>query len=274
MGYMKGKLFLLGLLVTAVCGGLQAQTVIMGTVTDTHGRGVSEAYVTASAKGKSGILGYANTDGKGTYRLEFKSLSDSVVVTVAGLSIGRQTKAVANRSQQLDLHVKEQHIVLEEVSVRAQKIRQQGDTLNYNVAAYRQQGDRVIGDVLKRMPGIEVSGNGSIKFNGKSIRKFYVEDMDLLQGRYGLATDNINAQDVATVQVLQNHQPVKALQGRSLTDDVAINLKLKDSGKGTVAINAMLGAGGQMSGGWGIGARPLSDGTAPIGRNPLWRQNW
>ena len=267
---MKGKLFLFGVLVTAVCGRLQAQTVIMGTVTDTHGRGVSEAYVTASAKGKSGILGYANTDGKGTYRLEFKSLSDSVVVTVAGLSIGRETKAVANRSQQLDLHVKEQHIVLEEVSVRAQKIRQQGDTLSYNVAAYRQQGDRVIGDVLKRMPGIEVSGNGSIKFNGKSIRKFYVEDMDLLQGRYGLATDNINAQDVATVQVLQNHQPVKALQGRSLTDDVAINLKLKDSGKGTVAINAMLGAGGQLSGGWGIGARPLSDGTAPIGRNPLW----
>ena len=267
---MKGKLFLFGVLVTAVCGGLQAQTVIMGTVTDTHGRGVSEACVTASAKGKSGILGYANTDGKGTYRLEFKSLSDSVVVTVAGLSIGRETKAVANRSQQLDLHVKEQHIVLEEVSMRAQKIRQQGDTLNYNVAAYRQQGDRVIGDVLKRMPGIEVSGNGSIKFNGKSIRKFYVEDMDLLQGRYGLATDNINAQDVATVQVLQNHQPVKALQGRSLTDDVAINLKLKDSGKGTAAINAMLGAGGQLSGGWGIGAKPLSDGTAPIGRNPLW----
>ena len=131
---MKGKLFLFGVLVTAVCGGLQAQTVIMGTVTDTHGRGVSEAYVTASSKGKSGILGYANTDGKGTYRLEFKSLSDSVVVTVARLSIGRETKAVANRSQQLDLHVKEQHIVLEEVSVRAQKIRQH-DTLNYNVAA-------------------------------------------------------------------------------------------------------------------------------------------
>jgi hypothetical protein len=54
------------------------------------------------------------------------------------------------------------------------------------------------------MPGIEVSESGAIKFNGKAIKKFYVEDMDLLQGRYGLATNNINASDVATVQVLEH----------------------------------------------------------------------
>ena len=94
--------------------------------------------------------------------------------------------------------------------------------------------------------------------------------MDLLQGRYGLATNNVNAQGVATVQVLQNHQSVKALQGRVFTDEVAINLKLKNSAKGTMAVNTMLGAGGQMSGEWGIGTTPLSDGMTAIGRNPLW----
>lgn len=56
-----------------------------------------------------------------------------------------------------------------------------GDTLSYLVGAYQEQGDRVIGDVLKRMPGIEVSNDGGIKYNGKAIRKFYVEEMDLLQ---------------------------------------------------------------------------------------------
>ncbi len=106
------------------------------------------------------------------------------------------------------------------------------------------------------MPGIEVSDNGGIRFNGKSISKFYVEDMDLLAGRYGLATNNVNASDVAAVQVLENHQPVKMLQGQTLSDDVAINLKLKDSAKGTVAINAMLGTGVQQAN--------------TIGKNPLW----
>lgn len=69
--------------------------------------------------------------------------------------------------------------------------------------------------------------------------------------------------------MLENHQPVKALQGRTLTDDVAINLKLKDSAKGTVSVNVMLGGGGQQSGGWGFGIRPLAEGQTPIGCNPL-----
>lgn len=257
-------------IILAIAGiDIHAQTVIKGTVMSVHDKAV-DALVTISAKGESGILGYADTDANGYYQMEFKSRADSLVVTVSGLSIHRQMKVVANRTRQLDFRVNEQNVELKEVNVRARKISQAGDTLNYSVSSYKEQGDRVIGDVLKRMPGIEVSDNGSIKFNGKSIQKFYVEDMDLLQGRYGLATNNINAQDVATVQVLQNHQPVKALQGRTLTDDVAINLKLKDSAKGTMAINTMLGLGGQVSGDWGIGARPLSDGTATIGRNPLW----
>lgn len=265
---MKKSHIMFGVLI-AVCGDLKAQTIITGTVLDTQGRTV-DAYVTVSLKDNSSILGYAGTDDKGFYKLECKAQGDSLVVTVAGLAIGKQTKVIANRTQQLNFQVKDKGIKLKEISVRAPKISEHGDTLNYHVASYQQQGDRVIADVLKRMPGIEVSNNGAIKFNGKSISKFYVEDMDLLQGRYGLATNNVNAQDVAAVQVLQNHQSVKALQGRIFTDEVAINLKLKNSAKGTVAVNAMLGTGGQMSGGWGIGNSPLSEGMTTIGRNPLW----
>ena len=257
------------------------KTVIEGTVLDAQGKSV-DAYVTVAPKGTGNILGFADTDAKGHYKLEFSTQADSVTVTASGLAIGNQVKIVKNQSQRLNFRVKEQNVQLKEVTVRAQKIRQNGDTLNYLVGAYQQQGDRVIGDVLKRMPGIEVADNGGIKYNGKSIKKFYVEEMDLLQGRYGLATNNINASDVATVQVLENHQPVKALQGRTLTDDVAINLKLKDSAKGTVAVNTMLGGGVQQAGGWHIGSRPLTDGQstigqrsatkgdACIGKNPLW----
>ena len=244
------------------------KTVIEGTVLDAQGKTV-DAYVTVAPKGTGNILGFADTDAKGHYKLEFTTQADSVTVTASGLAIGNQVKIVKNQSQRLDFRVKEQTVQLKEVSVRAQKIRQNGDTINYLVGAYQQQGDRVIGDVLKRMPGIEVADNGGIKYNGKAIKKFYVEEMDLLQGRYGLATNNINASDVATVQVLENHQPVKMLQGKELSDDVAINLKLKDSAKGTVAINTMLGGGVQQAGGWHIDSRPLDDGQTVIGQNPL-----
>lgn len=246
-----------------------AQTVIEGTVADAQGKHV-EAYVSVAPKGTGNILVFADTDAKGHYRLEFTTEADSVTVSASGLAIGSHTKQVANRSQRLDFCVKEQAMQLKEVTVRAQKIRQNGDTLSYLVGAYQQQGDRVIGDVLKHMPGIEVADNGGIKYNGKTIKKLYVEEMDLLQGRYGLATNNINASDVATVQVLEHHQPVKMLQDKELSDDVAINLKLKNSAKGTVAINTMLGGGAQQAGGWHIGKRPLTDSQAAIGQSPLW----
>lgn len=239
----------------ACLGHLHAQTLIEGTLLNESGKAV-EGYVTVSHRATGTILSYANTDKQGHYRLSFETKADSVMIVAAGLGYGQETRVVANRSQRQDFRIEERSIALREVTVKAKKMRQAGDTIDYNVAAYTQQGDRAIADVLRRMPGMEVTAGGAIKFNGKSISKFYVEDLDLLQGRYGLATNNVSAKDVATVQVLENHQPVKALQGRQWSDDVAINLKLKKQAKGTINMNAMMGGGMQDDG--------------DIGRNPLW----
>ena len=111
------------------------------------------------------------------------------------------------------------------------------------VDAYKDAGDRVIGDVIKKMPGLEVSESGQISFNGKTVKNFYVEDMDLLQGRYGIATNNVSANDVASVQVYQNHQPIRALQDWSPSEEVTINIKLKSSARGTLTMNGMAGIG-------------------------------
>lgn len=126
------------------------KTVIEGPVLDAQGKSV-DAYVTVAPKGTGNILGFADTDAKGHYKLEFTTQADSVTVTASGLAIGNQVKIVKNQSQRLNFRVKEQNVQLKEVTVRAQKIRQNGDTLNYLVGAYQQQGDRVIGDVLKRI---------------------------------------------------------------------------------------------------------------------------
>jgi hypothetical protein len=66
--------------------------------------------------------------------------------------------------------------------------------------------------------------------------------MDLLRGRYGLATNNVSANDVATVQVLEHHQPVKALE-QVPSEQAAINLKLKDEAKGKLTLMGKLGLG-------------------------------
>lgn len=226
-----------------------SQTVINGSIMYKEGsQGTDsmqhvDAYVTIKEQGNTVVAAFGDIDENGRYILKINSEADSLVITVNGMSFSKSSKVVANQSQQVDFYIEEAPISLKEVSVSAPKIQLTGDTLNYSVASYMGQEDRTIGDVLKKMPGIEMSESGSIKYNGKSISEFYVENMNLLQGRYGIATNNILAEDVATVQVMENHQSIKSLQGKQLTDNVAINLKLRDNAKGTFAINAMAGGG-------------------------------
>lgn len=53
--------------------------------------------------------------------------------------------------------------------------------------------DRTIEDVLKKIPGIEVTANGTIRFHDKPINRFYIEGMNLMEDRYALASKNIPA---------------------------------------------------------------------------------
>lgn len=120
---------------------------------------------------------------------------------------------------------------LKEVKVTPDKARQRGDTTTYLVSAYMQKQDRSIADVLKKIPGIEVKQDGQISVDGRAINKFYIEGMDLLGGKYSLASENIDAQKVSRVQVLHNHQPVRALRDVNFSEQAALNIVLKDDAK-------------------------------------------
>lgn len=239
---MIRALFILAIL---CCTGLaNGQTIITGTVSGKDdGKGLPGISVSIKDKKSAVLLHYAITDDKGFYRLKFSSTADSLLVTVSGFNIARQLRSLANRTQEQNFEISHEAIKLKEIKVNPPKIRKLNDTINYLVNGFLDKNDRTIGDVLKKMPGIEVKTDGSILYNNKPINKFYIEDRDLLQGRYGIATNNIEAKDVSTVQVLENHHPVKALKNREFSDDAALNIKLKDSAKGVLVANAKAGAG-------------------------------
>ncbi|MFR3034108.1 MAG: hypothetical protein ACLTMF_09935, partial [Alistipes putredinis] len=120
---------------------------------------------------------------------------------------------------------------IREVTIRAPRLSFRGDTVSYNVSRFTEAQDRSIADVLRKMPGIEVAKSGEIRYNGQPINNFYIEGLDMLDGRYGQATNNIAPQDVASVEVMENHQPIKALKDIVFSDRAAINLRLKPHAK-------------------------------------------
>lgn len=120
---------------------------------------------------------------------------------------------------------------IREIVVKVPPIRAKSDTLIYNVESFAKDGDRHLEDVLKKLPGVKVSGDGAISVEGKAINKFYIEGLDLMGNSYNQATRNMPIEAVKSVEVIENHQPVKMLEDRLLSDRAALNIKLDNKHK-------------------------------------------
>lgn len=217
---------------------------ITGTVKNQNGKELANATITVKRFGGN-IVAFGFSDEKGFFSIRHTlNPKDSVVIAVSMLGYETEEKKVitelANTLQfKLGYRVKK----LPDVFVRNSGIYTRGDTINYNVKTFLQKQDVVIGDVIKRLPGIEVAENGTIKYQGRAINKFYIEGLDLLEDKYTVANNNIPVNAVTEVQVLENHQPVKALDSFSNVTRAAINLILSNDAKSKIIGRAKVGTG-------------------------------
>ena len=214
---------------------------ISGAISERNGEVVAGANVLVQSADGKRLFSYGSSDGEGRYEVRFRSDADSVRVTVAGFNLAKVSKVVPANIGKLDFVVEYSALKIKEVKVEASAIERKKDTVTYYVANFKDSTDRSIGDVLQKLPGIEVAPSGQIKYQGKSINKFYVEGLDMLGGQYGIATNNIQASDIAKVEVYEDHQPIKVLQDWVASDRAAINLILKSGAKG--AWNGVVQAG-------------------------------
>lgn len=219
-----------------------AQINVRGTVVD---RETDEPVVGASVivKGADGkIKKFASSKADGSFAMTMPSVS-GCRLEVTMMSFARQSMPLDNVEFPLTVRMEPGTTLLKEVTVKADRIREQGDTISYRVGSFAQAQDRSIGDVLKRMPGIDVAKSGKIQYQGEDINKFYIEGADLLGGKYGIATNGISHEDVGAVEVMENHQPMQVLSGIAYSNKAAINLKLKNKAKATWSFHGDAGGG-------------------------------
>ena len=245
------KVFLI--LIIFLCFVLQSfsQSKISGVIKNTEGGSVDFVSVIASpANAPKTILASAFTDENGKFQMSVKSECDSLILKASGVEISLTQITIPNRSGSCEIVVDNRAVELKEVLVKSKKVYSQGDTINYNVSSFLSQTDQSIADVLKKMPGITVSDAGQVSYQGKPIKNLYIEGLDLMKGHYGIATNNIDPNNIATVQVLENHQDIKALKGLRPEEQASINLRLKEGVKGVFNLIATLGGGYDDEGLW------------------------
>lgn len=77
------------------------------------------------------------------------------------------------------------------VTAMAKKVVLKEDTFVYNSAAYRTPEGSTIEELVKRLPGAEVSDDGSIKINGKEVKKILVDGKEFMTGDTKTALKNL-----------------------------------------------------------------------------------
>ena len=219
-----------------------AQNTIEGRVTDKVTRQPLEsATVTLQQEGDGNIINYTLTDVDGRFQLSSSSLKDRTI-TVFYMGYRKKTVPVL-AGRPLTIELEQEAIMLKEVQIRSGRVWGRQDTLKYDLTRFASSKDRNVSDVLKKLPGINVEENGTIKYNGKAISNLYVEGMDVSGGRYNQINNNLKADAVQAAEVIEGHQPIKSLRGKTFTDDVALNLKLKPEVRSKWIYTVMAGGG-------------------------------
>ncbi|MGM9714183.1 MAG: carboxypeptidase regulatory-like domain-containing protein, partial [Prevotella sp.] len=220
---------------------LHAQT-YSGRVADKDGSPLAGANVTGvNQEGR--IACYALADAEGRFRITVPEGKAVTAFSFSYIGYTKRTIPIAEMKEGMTVRLSVGEVKLKEVKVTGQRIKAAGDTLIYSVNAFRHEQDRTIADVLKKMPGIEVKSGGTIEYQGVPITELKIEGMNLMGRQYAMASNNLSAKKVKSVQVLRNHQPVRSLRGVKFSDDTALNLILTDDARGEWITSADLSLG-------------------------------
>jgi len=236
-------LLLCGMALSVFCF---AQGNIHGMVKDSTGKAVPFATVNLKNRASNAIVAYTTTADNGTYTLTLPQGQkiDSLAVEVRSMGYKNQMKSI-NSTAPVDFVLQTSVNQLQAVVIKSSRpvLRVNGDTLSYKVSEFANPQDRTIGEVIKKLPGITVAADGTISYNNKPISTVYIGGDNLLDDKYNIATNTIPQGVVSNVQVIQNDQPIKALQNKVMSDDVALNLQIKKGAKLQMVGQESIGAG-------------------------------
>lgn len=216
---------------------LSAQSIkVKGTIKDSVGNALEFANVIASIKATGATESYGITNYQGRYQLDLPKGNIYILrASFLGYETKEQTVNVPADAENIDLDfiLNPQENQLDDVEiVYEMPVTVKGDTIVYNADSFTNGDERKLGDVMKKLPGVEVNDEGEIQVEGKTVSKVMVEGKDFFDGDSKLATKNIPADAVDKVEVLRNYNEVSQMRGLGNDrDNVAINIKLKEGKK-------------------------------------------
>lgn len=205
---------------------VNAQNEINGTLYDKD-QPIPYATVTLNSDSiASSIKGYATTDSKGHFKIEANVLiNDWLIVRCIGYKELR--KQITDLSESFVLQMEEDVFSLDEVTVKANYsgIKFSNDTVLFDTKHYSTGTEENIGDILKKIPGLEVNETGKVSYAGKNIGKILIDGKDIISSGSNLAINNLSADLMESAEVLTNYQNNSITDSFKKDETLALNIK-------------------------------------------------
>lgn len=237
---MRNRSVIISLLLLNV-GFSYAQNTISGKITTDGGRPAQAVNIMLLHPKTGSVVSFGFTDDSGEFKIDFSSKADSIMLTARSLSHRDTSLVLPTKDQYIELMLSSRNVKIKEVSVFGRPISSKDDTTKYIVESFKRPADQSLADVMGRMPGFSVATDGKIAYMGQEIEKYYIEGLDLLGNRYALANKSLAYRDVAAVEILHNHQPIKMLRGITHNSGTAVNIRLKNKFTTTYRIDGDVG---------------------------------
>lgn len=223
---LKALFFLMPFLICA------QQIQIKGFVKDSLKNSIPFVSIIASnSQNEEQILAYSTSKENGSYVLMVKNNTnlDSIWLTYRHMQYETLKIQKNASSQNVDVVLKAAVNKLDDIILNAKKkIEIKGDTITYNVAGLKKEKDYSIEEVINRIPGVTISDDGQIRYKERPISHLYINGVDLLEGKYNIATRGIPASAVEDIDIMQKHNHARIDIGKTASDNVAFNLKIKE----------------------------------------------
>ena len=230
---------------------------------------VSNATITVLKKKDSSLVSFTMTDNSGRFEITGMDAGEYRLL-ITHVNYHNKTVFFNIKDEKKDLGtiaMLDKAKVLEEVVVNAEAppVTLIGDTVQYNAGSFKTQPNASVEDLLKKLPGVKVDKDGTVKAQGEKVQKVLVDGKEFFGNDPKIATKNLPADAIDKVQVYDKLSDQAQLTGfDDGNSEKTINLKLKkDKKKGYFGkINAGAGDDGRYQGKFNVnsfkGARQLS----------------
>lgn len=246
---MQKTLLLLVLLTAAITASAQKITVKGRVFDSSENKGLPYATVSLVKAQDSTLVTFARADSAGNFKLNNIERGNYLLSTsFVGYGPVWFPLPVLNTQQVYDAGKVYMTNVsrLQDLSVMAKRppVEINNDTLEFNTENFKTQPNAVVEDMLKKMPGVTVESDGTIKINGQAVKRVLVNGKEFFTGDVKMATKNLNADAVDKVQVFDKKSDQATFTGvDDGNSEKTINLKLKKDRNNALFGKVTAGAG-------------------------------